>query len=123
MEEWVIGRDWYDLEQYIKKGIPLDLRHFALRAKDTGDWTKEDLTQEDVLELLRVKFKTVSFDNVQEDVIPFIKDDKVLEIWGEQYFNDLLEKLKFQSGLKAEKIWNLKSFQHVINKKQSGFVQ
>lgn len=92
----VKGRDWYDLEWYIKKGIPLDLRHFALRAKDTGDWTKEDLTQEDVLELLREKFKTVSFDNVKEDVIPFIKDDKVLEIWGEQYFNDLLEKLKFQ---------------------------
>lgn len=92
----VKGRDWYDLEWYIKKGIQLDLRHFALRAKDTGDWTKEDLTQEDVLEVLREKFKTVSFDSVKEDVIPFIKDDKVLEIWGEQYFNDLLEKLKFQ---------------------------
>lgn len=92
----VKGRDWYDLEWYIKKGIPLDLHHFALRAKDTGDWTKEDLTQEDVLELLREKFKTTSFNNVKEDVIPFIKDDKVLEIWGEQYFNDLLEKLKFQ---------------------------
>lgn len=92
----VKGRDWYDLEWYIKKGIQLDLRHFALRAKDTGDWTKEDLTQEDVLKVLREKFKTVSFDSVKEDVIPFIKDDKVLEIWGEQYFNDLLEKLKFQ---------------------------
>jgi predicted nucleotidyltransferase component of viral defense system len=92
----VKGRDWYDLEWYIKKRIPLDLNHFALRAKDTGDWTKEVLTQVDVLEMLREKFKTVSFDNVKEDVIPFIKDDKVLEIWGEQYFNDLLEELKFQ---------------------------
>ncbi len=92
----VKGRDWYDLEWYIKKGIPLDLQHFALRAKDTGDWTKDDLTQEDVLEMLRKKFKTVSFDNIKEDVSPFIKDDKVLEIWGEHYFNDLLEKLKFQ---------------------------
>lgn len=92
----VKGRDWYDLEWYIKKGIPLDLHHFALRAKDTGDWTKEELTQNDVLELLREKFKAVSFDNVKEDVIPFIKDDKTLEIWSEQYFNDLLEKLKFQ---------------------------
>ncbi|WP_426092392.1 hypothetical protein [Flavobacterium sp. DSR3-2] len=68
----------------------------SITIKDTGDWTKEDLTQEDVLEVLREKFKTVSFDSVKEDVIPFIKDDKVLEIWGEQYFNDLLEKLKFQ---------------------------
>lgn len=92
----VKGRDWYDLEWYIKKGIPLDMHHFALRAKDTGDWAIEELTQNDVLELLREKFKAVSFDNVKEDVIPFIKDDKTLEIWGEQYFNDLLEKLKFQ---------------------------
>lgn len=92
----VKGRDWYDLEWYIKKGILLDLHHFTLRAKDTGDWTKEELTQDDVLELLREKFKAVSFDNVKEDVVPFIKDDAVLEIWDEQYFNDLADKLKFK---------------------------
>ena len=92
----VKGRDWYDLEWYIKKGVPLDLHHFTLRAKDTGDWIKEGLTQEDLLELLQEKFKTVSFENVKQDVIPFIKDDKILEIWSEQYFNDLAEKLKFQ---------------------------
>lgn len=92
----VKGRDWYDLEWYIKKGIPLDLHHFMLRAKDTGDWIKEEITSDDVLSLLREKFKAVSFDNVKEDVVPFIKDDSVLEIWSEQYFNDLLDKLKFQ---------------------------
>lgn len=92
----VKGRDWYDFEWYVKKGIALDLHHFTLRAKDTKDWTKEELTKEDVIELLREKFKTVSFDNVKEDVIPFIKDDSVLKIWGEQYFNDLLDKLKFK---------------------------
>ena len=31
----VKGRDWYDLEWYIKKGVPLDLSHFMARAKDT----------------------------------------------------------------------------------------
>lgn len=92
----VKGRDWYDLEWYVKKGIPLDLRHFTLRAKDTGDWNKDELTADDVLELLRRKFKVVSFDNVKEDVIPFIKDNRALEIWSEQYFNDLVDKLKFQ---------------------------
>ncbi|RNL53986.1 nucleotidyl transferase AbiEii/AbiGii toxin family protein [Pedobacter jejuensis] len=92
----VKGRDWYDLEWYIKKGIPLDLHHFELRAKDTGDWSKEELSRNDVIDSLREKIKAVSFDNVKEDVIPFIKDDAVLEIWGEQYFNDLVEKLKFQ---------------------------
>jgi len=92
----VKGRDWYDLEWYIKKRIPLDLHHFALRAKDTADWNQEVLTSENVLELLREKCRTVSFDRIKEDVIPFIKDDKALEIWGEQYFYDLIDQLKFQ---------------------------
>lgn len=92
----VKGRDWYDLEWYIKKGIPLDVHHFTSRAKDTGDCAKETLAPDDVLDLLREKFKEVSFEHVKEDVLPFIKDDKVLEIWSEQYFNDLVEKLKFQ---------------------------
>jgi predicted nucleotidyltransferase component of viral defense system len=92
----VKGRDWYDLEWYIKKGIPFDLQHFKLRAKDTGDWSKEELSLDDVIGLLREKIKAVSFDNIKEDVVPFIKDDAVLEIWGEQYFNDLVDKLKFQ---------------------------
>lgn len=91
----VKGRDWYDLEWYIKKRIPLDLHHFTLRAQDTGDWTKGELVPDDVLGMLKEKFKAVSFNNVKEDIIPFIKDDKVLEIWNEQYFNDLTEKLKF----------------------------
>ena len=92
----VKGRDWYDLEWYIKKGIPLNLQHFKLRAKDTGDWSKEELSLDDVIGLLREKIKAVSFDNIKEDVVPFIKDDAVLEIWGEKYFNDLVDKLKFQ---------------------------
>lgn len=92
----VKGRDWYDLEWYIKKGIPIDLQHFKLRAKDTGNWSKEELSLDDVIGLLREKIKAVSFDNIKEDVVPFIKDDAVLEIWGEQYFNDLVDKLKFQ---------------------------
>ena len=92
----VKGRDWYDLEWYIKKGISIDLQHFKTRSKDTGDWSKEELSLDDVIGLLREKIKAVSFDNIKEDVVPFIKDDAVLEIWGEQYFNDLVDKLKFQ---------------------------
>ena len=92
----VKGRDWYDLEWYIRKGIPLDLHHFMLRAKDTGDWERDKMTADDVQTLLKEKFKTVNFDSVKEDVLPFIKDDTALNIWGEQYFKDLIEKMKFQ---------------------------
>ncbi|MCR5863403.1 nucleotidyl transferase AbiEii/AbiGii toxin family protein [Flavobacterium sp. J372] len=92
----VKGRDWYDLEWYIKKGIPLDMHHFMLRAKDTGDWEGGELVPDDVMGLLHDKIKAVDLENVKADVIPFIKDDAVLNIWSDSYFLDLIEKLKFQ---------------------------
>lgn len=92
----VKGRDWYDLEWYIKKGIPLDLHHFALRAKDTGDWESDTITEEQVLVLLRAKISSVSYASIKEDIVRFIKDERVLTLWGEKYFNDLIQRLKFQ---------------------------
>lgn len=91
----VKGRDWYDLEWYIKKGVPLDLHHFLLRARDTGDWKEETINKEQVLTLLTEKINAVNFENVKDDVIRFIPDDSGLKIWGAKYFTDLIEKLKF----------------------------
>ena len=79
-----------------KKGIPLDMHHFMLRAKDTGDWEGGELVPDDVMGLLHDKIKAVDLENVKADVIPFIKDDAVLNIWSDSYFLDLIEKLKFQ---------------------------
>lgn len=91
----VKGRDWYDLEWYIKKSVPLDISHFLRRAKDTGDWKEEKITQDQIIDLLKEKISSVSFDNIKEDVVRFIKDDSALKIWSQEYFNNLLEKLKF----------------------------
>ncbi len=85
----VKGRDWYDLEWYIKNGIPLNIEHFLTRAKDTGDWQEDAITKEQILQLLKNKINTVSIKNVKDDVVRFIKDDKKLEIWSQKYFNDL----------------------------------
>jgi predicted nucleotidyltransferase component of viral defense system len=92
----VKGRDWYDLEWYIKKGVPLDIEHFLHRAKETGDWKSETINSQQILELIQAKIQTISFKNVREDVVRFIKDDKVLEIWSPAYFKDLIEKMRFQ---------------------------
>ena len=91
----VKGRDWYDLEWYIKKGIPLDLDHFLLRAQDTGDWKDETINGAQVIQLLEEKIKLVNFASVKEDVIRFIPDSSVLDLWGKQYFLDLIKNLKF----------------------------
>ncbi len=92
----VKGRDWYDLEWYIKKGVPLHLHHFLLRAQDTGDWTAPTISEEQFMELLHQKIDSVSFDNIREDIVRFIPDEKVLDIWSPQYFKELAEKMKFK---------------------------
>jgi predicted nucleotidyltransferase component of viral defense system len=93
----VKGRDWYDLEWYIKKGIPLDVRHFMCRAKETGDWNQSEINPEQILSLLKGKIDLVSFPDIKEDVVRFIKDDQVLSIWSTNYFKDLVEKMKFEN--------------------------
>lgn len=92
----VKGRDWYDLEWYVKKGIPLDVDHFLTRAKDTNDWQEELISTEQILELLEAKIKSVSFSSIKEDVVRFIKYDDDLIIWSPEYFNDLIKKIKFE---------------------------
>lgn len=91
----VKGRDWYDLEWYIKRGTPLDLHHFLLRAQDTGDWSGESITQKQVVQLLKEKIDAVSFEGIREDIARFIPDASVLDIWSPSYFKDLIGKLKF----------------------------
>jgi predicted nucleotidyltransferase component of viral defense system len=92
----VKGRDWYDLEWYVKKGVPLNLQHFLQRAKDSKDWTEDTISQDQFITLLKNRIKEVSFDSIKDDVIRFIKNDEVLQIWSPAYFKDLSERLKFK---------------------------
>ena len=92
----VKGRDWYDLEWYIRKGIPLNKSHFLQRAKDTGDWAETEITEAQIKALLIDKIHRVNFEQVKEDVIRFISEPVVLKIWSAPYFLDLIEKMKFE---------------------------
>lgn len=103
----VKGRDWYDMEWYIKKGIPLNLNHFLLRAQDSGDWKKKTITEEEFRELLHVRIDSVDMSRVKADIRRFIPDQKVLDIWSAKYFYDLIRHLKISSIAKPEAIQTL----------------
>lgn len=91
----VKGRDWYDMEWYIRKGVALNMNHFLLRAIETTDWKEDHISEAQLLDLLNQKINSVSFKAVKEDVRKFIKDDQQLEIWSATYFIDLVERMKF----------------------------
>ncbi|MGY4385354.1 hypothetical protein ACVWYN_002392 [Pedobacter sp. UYP24] len=81
-----------------KKGYPLNLDHFLLRAVDSGDWKKETINEEEFRKLLSEKIESVKMDFVKADISRFIKDPKVLEIWSLSYFQDLSAKLKIKTS-------------------------
>ncbi|HKG05187.1 MAG TPA: nucleotidyl transferase AbiEii/AbiGii toxin family protein, partial [Pedobacter sp.] len=93
----VKGRDWYDMEWYIKKGYSLNLDHFLLRATDSDDWKKDTINEDEFRKLLSEKIESVKMDFVKADISSFIKDPRLLEIWSPKYFHDLTSKLKINT--------------------------
>lgn len=91
----VKGRDWFDMEWYIRKKIPLNLEHLLIRSLDSGDWKEKSMTKEQFMAMLQNKIQIVSFKSIREDVVRFIQDDSVIEIWSPKYFSDLAQKIKF----------------------------
>lgn len=90
----VKGRDWYDMEWYIRRGTSLNLEHFLFRAKDSGDWQKETMTEQEFRKLLYDRIETVNLETAKNDAKRFISDPKTLDIWSKDYFKDLIEYMK-----------------------------
>ena len=88
-KENVKGRDWYDFEWYVKKGVAMNLKHFVERAHDSGDLDEEKLTEQQFRKLLTNRINSVDMEKVKADAIRFIPDGSKLDIWSKKYFNDL----------------------------------
>lgn len=95
-KEDVKGRDWYDFEWYVKKGIGIHLRHFVERAQGSGDLPDEKLTEQDFRKLLTDRINSVDLERVKADAVRFIPDGPSLDIWSRKYFHDLSAHLKVE---------------------------
>lgn len=90
----VKGRDWYDLEWYIRNGVACNLRHLAERTKATSH--ESDLSSsEAVIEAFRSRIDSIDFELAKSDVRPFLKDVSSLNIWSREYFKALVGQMKF----------------------------
>jgi len=89
----VKGRDWYDFEWYVRKGVTLDLTHLNAHARQFAK-IKEDFTEESFRIFLKEKIQTADIDKIKEDVIPFIYDTGRLDIWNREYFAAVADLMK-----------------------------
>jgi predicted nucleotidyltransferase component of viral defense system len=94
----VKGRDWYDMEWYIRNGTKMSLPHFLERAINSGDWDKRTITEKEFRTLLTKKIDSVNMGRVKADISRFIKDQSRLDIWAPQYFHDLAAKLQLAAN-------------------------
>ena len=88
------GRDWFDFEWYVKKGVPLNLSHFAQRAMQSGHLERVKLKEEEFRVLLTQKIGSLDVALAMDDISRFVQDVKPLKIWSREYFMQLADRMK-----------------------------
>lgn len=86
------GRDWYDFEWYVRNGILLDFNHLQARIKD---FSGKDVDKESFLKALCERLASADIELVKMDVVDFISDPHELDIWSNDYFLQLADRIKF----------------------------
>lgn len=90
----VKGRDWYDFEWYVRHAHSVSLKHFLARAQQTGAFDDvEKLTIEMLRQALHKRVDEVDFEQAKADVKPFLSNVDGLEIWSDEYFHQLVNKV------------------------------
>ena len=89
----VKGRDWYDFEWYVRHNVPLDFAHLAERCKQ---FNNEDITPEQFKDKLKERLRTTDIKQVKDDVLPFVRNPKELDIWSNDYFVQLADMVRIE---------------------------
>jgi predicted nucleotidyltransferase component of viral defense system len=92
----VKGRDWYDLEWYVRNEYKLDFNHFIKRCNQNNKVFPNNFTHEEFISLVRERISETNIERVKADVSPFVKNINELEIWSTDYFLNLCELIKFE---------------------------
>ena len=90
----VKGRDLYDYVFYLSQGTPVNLRHLNARLVDSDfDGAREEMTLEEIKDVLHRRFESIDYDQARQDVLPFIKNPAAVEIWSKDFFIAITDNL------------------------------
>ena len=99
-KERIKGRDLYDFIFYSTREIPFNLDFLNDKMKASGACDK-DLSFEEVIEMLKERFRKIDYNSAREDVVVFMNKEEIssLENWGPELFIGLTEDLSCQGEI------------------------
>lgn len=91
----VKGRDLYDYVFYLSRGSSVNLAHVTTRLVQSGFIQSENqITIEELKEILRKRFTQIDYDQAKKDVVPFISNANALDVWSMDFFSKITDGLK-----------------------------
>ncbi|DAB32466.1 MAG TPA: hypothetical protein CFH79_03715 [Sulfurospirillum sp. UBA11407] len=97
------GRDWYDLVWYIANDAKLDTKHLKERLSQSCKYLEaneinipDELTKQNIKELLLQRIESLDVAKAKNDLQPFIKDMREIELWSKEFFMAVVENIKIK---------------------------
>lgn len=90
----VKGRDLYDYVFYLTRNTKFNLDHLREKLIESHYISQEDKFDVNFVKaLLIARFNEIDFNDAKKDVLPFIKDTSILDIWSKEFFIAITSKL------------------------------
>jgi hypothetical protein len=90
----VKGRDWYDLVWYAGRHPQVNRHHLEARMRQSGDLEEGALLDmEDLRRRLHQAIDSLDVDQVRDEVAPFIRDPRSVEIWSADFFREIVGRI------------------------------
>lgn len=90
----VKGRDWYDFAWYTSRYPGLNLAHLEERMRQSEHYAEEEpLSRTVLMEYIGNAIDSVNIDEARREVIPFVADVRVLDIWSKEFFRAAAERI------------------------------
>jgi predicted nucleotidyltransferase component of viral defense system len=88
----VKGRDFFDYLWYLSNDIPVNALHLEARMRQSGHYEdQKHLGQNDIIALVEQRLSSVDFEQVKNDILPYIKDTRSIEVWSSEFFKSVTQ--------------------------------
>lgn len=90
--DYVKGRDLYDYVWFLQRRVSWNQEYLMNALLQTNSIEKNRLFgKEEAKELLIKRFSEIDFDSAKNDVLPFLRNAKSIDVWKTDFFKQITE--------------------------------